>query len=220
MILSLSPFGAVAMAELRSLCRMARTWVFVGSAIALALMAHGYYSYIHDRAGFSPNAGYFSPRYTSAYFTIYLLWFFMAAVVFLGFDVRARDERAGIAEVLDSRPVSNVAVLAGWLCAVVLAVVVPLFAALILIQVAGVVAQATGFEMLAPVESVSVLTFLAVDAIPALVLWGACVLLLAAALRNRLAVAVVALSAVGFAHVGIGAGADLPASRALPDGDP
>ena len=185
------------MAELRSLCRMARTWVFVGSAIAVALTAYGYYSYIHDRAGFGWNAGYFSPRYTSAYFNIYLLWFFMAAVVFLGFDGRARDERAGIAEVLDSRPVSNVAVLAGRWCAVVLAVVVPLFAGLILIQVAGVVAEATGFEMLAPVESVSVLTFLVVDAIPALVLWCAWVLLLAAAFRNRLAVAAVALALLG-----------------------
>ena len=176
---------------------MARTWVFVGSALAVALTAYGYYSYIHDRVGFTPNAGYFSPRYTSAYFNIYLLWFFMAAVVFLGFDGRARDERACIAEVLDSRPVSNVAVLAGRWCAVVLAVVVPLFAGLILIQVVGVVAEATGFEMLAPVESVSVLTFLVVDAIPALVLWCAWVLLLAAALRNRLAVAAVALALLG-----------------------
>ena len=184
---------AAAWAELRSLRRAVRTWVFLGIGIAVAFTAYGYYSYLHDAVGFNPNAGYMSPRYTSAYFTIYLLWLYMAAVVFLAFDGRGRDEREGIAEVIDSRPVSNLALLAGRLGAVVLVAVVPLLAGQVLIQVVGFVAQASGFDMLGPLQGVSLVTFVLVDAVPALIVWSAFVLFLAAGLRNRLAVSGLAL---------------------------
>lgn len=192
MVFPFSPLAA-AWAELRSLRRAVRTWVFLGLGLAVAFTAYGYYSYLHDAFGFNPNAGFMSPRYTSAYFTIYLLWLFMAAVVFLAFDGRGRDEREGIAEVVDSRPVSNLALLAGRLAAVVLVTIVPLLAGQVLIQIVGFVAQATGFDMLGPVQGVSLVTFVLVDAVPALILWSAFVLFLAAGLRNRLAVAGLAL---------------------------
>ena len=191
-VIPFSPLAA-AWAELRSLRRAVRTWVFLGLGIGVAFTAYGYYSYLHDAFGFNPNAGYMSPRYTSAYFTIYLLWLFMAAVVFLAFDGRGRDEREGIAEVVDSRPVSNLALLAGRLAAVVLVAIVPLLAGQVLIQVVGFVAQASGFDMLGPVQGLSFVTFVLVDALPALTLWSAFVLFLAAGLRNRLAVACLAL---------------------------
>ena len=89
------PLAAAAWAELRSLRRAVRTWVFFGLGLAVAFTAYGYYSYLRDAVAFNPDAGFMSPRYTSAYFTIYLLWFFMAAVVFLAFDGRGRDEREG-----------------------------------------------------------------------------------------------------------------------------
>ena len=200
MVFASSPLAASAWAELRSLRRAVRTWVFLGIGIAVALTAYGYYSYLRDVVAFNPNAGFMSPRYTSAYFTIYLLWLFMAAVVFLAFDCRGRDVRVGISEVVDSRPVSNLALLTGRLGAVVLVAVVPLLVGQILIQVVGFVAQASGFDMLGPVQGVSLVTFVLVDALPALSLWSAFVLFLAAGLRNRLAVAGVALGLLG-AHM-------------------
>ncbi len=192
MVFLFSPLAA-AWAELRSLRRAVRTWVFLGLGLAVAFTAYGYYSYLHDAFGFNPNAGYMSPRYTSAYFTIYLLWLFMAAVVLLSFDGRGRDEREGIAEVIDSRPVSNLALLAGRLAAVVSVAIVPLLAGQVLIQVVGLLAQATGFDMLGPLQGVSLVTFVLMDALPVLILWSSFVLFLAAGLRNRLAVAGLAL---------------------------
>ena len=193
MVFAFAPLAAAAWAELRSLRRAVRTWVLFGLGLGVAFTAYGYYSYLRDAVAFNPNAGSMSPRYTSAYFTIYLLWFFMAAVVFLAFDGRGRDEREGIAGVVDSRPVSNLALLGGRLAAVVLVAIVPLLAGQVLIQVVGLAAQASGFDMLGPVQGVSLVTFVLVDALPALILWSAFVMLLAAGLRNRLAVAGLAL---------------------------
>lgn len=54
--------------------------------------------------------------------------------------------------------------------------------------------------MLGPVQGVSLVTFVVVDALPALILWSAFVLFLAAGLRNRLVVAGLALGLLG-AHM-------------------
>ena len=42
-----------------------------------------------------------------------MLRVFMMALVFLSFDIRARDERERMHEVLDTRPVDNLAMLIG-----------------------------------------------------------------------------------------------------------
>ena len=52
---------AVALAELRSVRRLARTWVFVALGIGVMGTAFGYYSYLHGRISFPalhfPHAG-------------------------------------------------------------------------------------------------------------------------------------------------------------------
>ncbi len=188
---------AVIAAELRTLRRLARTGVLVAIGIGAMLAAYGYYSYLHGEASqWSLNAGTSLPRLSAAYFNSYVLWFFMAALVFLAFDVRGRDERERMQDVLDSRPISNTTLLWGRLVAIVLAVWLPAAGALGLIQVAGLVGRAAGFWMFA-VEPVSTVTFALLDALPALVLWGAIVFALSLGLRNRLAAAVAALALLG-----------------------
>ncbi|MDE0661700.1 MAG: hypothetical protein OXI79_18855, partial [Gammaproteobacteria bacterium] len=129
---------AVALAELRTLRRLVRTWLFLVLGIVVVGMAYWYYSYLHATSSFSSlNAGNALPRFTTAYFNSYVLWFFMAAMVFLAFDLRHRDQRERVAEAVDSRPLSNMALVAGRLCAVVLAICLPLFGVLLLTQAVG-----------------------------------------------------------------------------------
>ena len=193
----LNDWVAVVAAEARSARRLARTWVFVGLGFGVMGTAYGYYSYLHSSVsrGFL-SAGELLPRFASAYFKSYVLWFFMAAIVFLAFDLRSRDERERISEVLDSRAVSNLPVIGGRLVAIVFVVAIALFGAILLIQTVGTVGRAVGWSV-DPLEPVATFTFFFVDAIPALILWSAIVGFLAVGLRNRLATAVAALVLLG-----------------------
>ena len=194
---ALNDWQAVAAAELRSVSRLARTWVFVGLGLGVMGTAYGYYSYLHSSVstGFL-SAGDILPRFATAYFKSYVLWFFMAAIVFLAFDLRSRDERDRISEVLDSRAVSNIPMIGGRLGAIVLMVLAALVGPVLLIQAIGIVGRALGWSV-DSLEPVATYTFLVVDAIPALVLWCGIVCFLAVGLRNRLATAVTALALLG-----------------------
>jgi len=188
---------AFTLAELRSVRRLARTWVFLALGAAVVGTVYGYYSYLHGTASFaSLGAGNLLPRFTTAYFNSYVLWFFMAALVFLAFDARHRDARERIVEAVESRPLSNGVIVGGRLCSMVLAIALPLLAVLLLIQAVGTIGRALGWWV-DPIEPVATTVFFFLDGVPALILWCAFVLLLAAGLRSRLAAAVAALAVLG-----------------------
>ena len=187
-------FAAVFLAEVRTARRLARTWVFGILAVATTCIGYFYFAVLHgDMSGFLPSA-VTSPRFLVDSFGGYLLWFLMAAAVFLGFDIGSRERRERIADALDTRPVSNIQLLAGRLAGVVATLAVPVVAFLVISQGVGALGQAFDWPMRATFEPVSLGVFLAVDALPALALWVAIVFLLAGALRNRLAVAGAAFS--------------------------
>jgi len=191
---------AVAASEVRTIRRLARTWMFVVLGTAAMGTAFGFFSNLHASMSFgSLSIANTLPRFSTGYFNSYVLWFFMAAVVFLAFDLLSRDARERMREVLESRPVSNLAVLGGRLVAVMLAVAIPLLGALLLIQAAAVIGQAFGLPI-HPIEPVATFTFFFLDSIPALTLWCAIVGFLAVGLGNRLATAIAALALLG-AHM-------------------
>ena len=173
---------------------MVRTWVFASIAVAGGLFAYHLWS---GPATFGATA---APRFALPGLGMLSLWVLFVGVVFLAFDIRARDERERVAEVLDSRPVPNIVVLAGRLFAVVAIAWFPLVALALLLQASGMVVEQQNWPVGVPAEPVSLATFVFIDAPPALVFWCALVMLLAATLRNRLVVALVALAllAVGF----------------------
>lgn len=192
-------FRAVFLAEVRTTRRLARTWVLSVLAVATTLVGYLYFSALHgEMSSFLPSA-VTSPRFLIASFGGYLLWFLMAAAVFLGFDIGIRERRERIADAFDTRPVSNLQLLAGRLAGVVATLAVPIAVAVTLIQGIGLVGQSFDWPIRAIVEPVSLAAFLALDALPAMVLWIAMVFVLAAVLRSRLAVAVVAFALLGAA---------------------
>ena len=183
--------------ELRSARRMARTWLF--AALALAAGAALYHS-------FGVNHFYndtVAPRFAMPGIGLMTLWVLLVGVVFVVFDGRSRDEGAQVVEALDARPVSNVAMLAGRLLAAGIVVWLPLVVLAAGLQISGMVVAQFHWLGGTPPEPISLLTFVVLDAPPALAFWGALVLALVALLRSRWAAAAVALALLGLTLVAI-----------------
>ena len=195
--LAIDAFFGVCAAELRSVRRMVRTWLFV-----IVVLAGGAIVY----AAFSVNHAFnngTAPRFALPGFGLLMLWALLVGLVFVASDARARDEAAQIADTLDARPVSNVVGLAGRLCAVVLIAWLPLFVLAVGLYALGLLADLTALRIALPrvvpeaPEPVSLLTFMLLDAPAALLAWGALVMALAAVLRSRWIAVAVALMLLG-----------------------
>ena len=194
---------AVAASEFRGARRRWRTWLCVGVGVVVLFVLNGFYTYAHAEMSGDAAMAFFSPRFGASYGQAYVLWLLLAGLLLVAFDVPHRDRRERMADVLDARPVSNVAVLFGRLAGIVLAAWLPLAAACALIQVLGLGARVSGLWFGQPVEPYAQAAFVFLDALPVMVLWVAAILFLSAFLRGRLAVmavAVVVLSVQMWAH--------------------
>ena len=190
---------ASARAEVRSARRLVRTWMFTVVAILIAVLGYGQQVFFHAiGSGVSTTVGaMMSPRFVVVQLGAQMLWVLMAALIFLAFDVRARDRRERMHEVLDARPVDNFAALLGRLMGLVVIGWLPLAVLAVFILGLTALADGAGWWINPGVEPLSMTTLLFIDAPVNLAVWGAFVMLLAVLVRNRLAVALVALALVG-----------------------
>ena len=190
--------AALAVAEFRSAWRGARGRLF-GCALGVftAWLFGGYMHWHADNPVPYLASAYSLPRFLIAQFGAPLLALSLLALLFVLFDAGHRDQQAGIADALDSRPASNTARLWGRLAAGVVVVWLPTAAALGLVQALGALARANDWWMGDTIEPVSLASFLTVDLLPALAAWGAVVLVLATCLRNRAAVLLGASALLG-----------------------
>lgn len=118
---------------------------------------------------------------------------FVLGIIFLAFDIRARDQRDRISGIIDAKPINNLELVVGRLVGILVLLVIPILLFLSLILVHGAVAGLAGWTFGAPIEIWSVLSFLTWDVVPILAWWGGLVMLLAVVLRNRLVVVLTAL---------------------------
>ena len=95
--------------------------MFAALAVAVGLFVYHTWSIQHLQMGLATH-----PRFALPGFGMLVLWILIAGIVFLAFDIPGRDARERVAAVLDSRPPSNIAILAGRLLAVALAAWLPL----------------------------------------------------------------------------------------------
>ena len=188
---------AIARAEIRSVRRLVRYWMFSILSVAITFVIYLYYAGLHGFISrFSATIGAVSPRYLMSVMGIYLMAIFLLGLIFLAFDVRARDERERIAEVLDSRPLSNPELLVGRGLGLVLMALAPVLFVAVTFQVFGSVALLFDWYLGERVEPYSLVGFI-FDALSVFTLWCVVVMLLAVLVRNRLVVALGALVLVG-----------------------
>ncbi|MFB3105328.1 MAG: hypothetical protein ACE1ZA_10410, partial [Pseudomonadales bacterium] len=117
---------AIARAETRSTRRLARYWIFAVLSVLVSFLIYMQYAAMHGFASrFSATIGSMGPRYLMAEIGLYMVIIFVTGLIFLAFDVRARDIRERMVEVLDSRPVSNAEFLIGRTLGLVLMAWIP-----------------------------------------------------------------------------------------------
>lgn len=188
---------AVARMERRQTRRLARYWVFLVIAYVFGVGGYVYYSVLHALfSSLSASVGMIGPRYLVSAISLYYLLGFVFGIVFLGFDVRARDIREGIVEVLDARPLTNFELVAGRFVALFLSAWIPIIVLLVLIQGLGFLLPLLGSPIGATMEPLSLVAFAVFSAVPGLMFAIGLVFLITLLVRHRLIAALLAIAAI------------------------
>lgn len=183
---------------MRSCRRLARTWVFICLAILFCTLVYTteVSNAVQDYYPSAPSGwthGSIAPQYTINDLVFSFGAVFVIGIIFLCFDIRARDVRSNISEVIDSMPANNLEVTVGRMVGILLLVLIPM-----MIFLGGI----TFYEVLAHYLELSyrygLLTVASawgsiVETMIFLLLFGSVVAFLAVLLRNRLLVALVSL---------------------------
>ena len=192
-----SMIRAIAAAERRSIRRLARYWVFFSLALLIGSLIYLQYAVMHGLGShLSATIGLMNPRYLVVSIGTVLLVIFSLSAIFLAFDIRSRDLRDRIAEVLDTHPMTNSELVIGRSAGVVFMSWLPVLAFLVLLQVVGHLANTLGWYVGEPIELYSLLG-MATSSLFVLTLWVAIVVSISVVVRHRILVVIVALTLLG-----------------------
>ena len=190
--MNLQTLWAVALCEMRSCSCLARTWVV--TVFAFLTATGGYIAVCANHmlaSTLGPSAQI--PRFVVGETATQFVGVFTLGIIFLAFDLRARDVRDRISGIIDAKPVSNLELVVGRLSGILILLCIPMLLFIGLVLLHGTLAAIFGWSFGAPIEIWSVLSFLVWDVVPQLAWWGGLIMLLAVVLRNRLLVVLTAL---------------------------
>ena len=182
----------IARAELRNTRRLTRYWVFLAVAYITTLIAYIQLSYIHGMfSSYSGTLGAYSPRFLMIRIGMYYSVIFLVGTIFIAFDLRHRDRRERIVEVLDSRPYTNLELVTGRFLGIFISAWVPIAVLSIIFELTGLVQTGLGSPFGEPIEYFSLFSFVFITIIPALSFVIAVEFLVTLLIRNRLGTAAV-----------------------------
>ncbi|MEN8163139.1 MAG: hypothetical protein ABFS37_03340 [Acidobacteriota bacterium] len=183
---------SVMWAELRLTRRLVRYWIFLSLALLSGMLIYIYYSGLHAFfSSFSATAAIIGPRFLIGAMGLYYVAFFLFGLVFMAFDVRARDVRERMVEVLDARPMTTPELMVGRFTAQLLAAWVPAWLMVALMQLLGSALPALGSPIGEPLQPTSLVMFTVFMCLPAMAFGLALTYLVTLLVRSRLIAAVV-----------------------------
>ncbi len=188
----------IARVEARLTRRLVRYWLFLVLSYLTAVISFLVYLGLHSAfSSYSATAALYNPRFLVGVIGLYYLLIYMVGVVFLGFDVRQRDQRERMTEVLDSRPYTNLELISGRFLGLFLYSWVPIVVLAIILQLLGLIPAALGVPFSGTIEIWSLLSFVFLMALPALAFILSLVFLVTLVFRNRLVAAITLLVLLG-----------------------
>lgn len=194
--MNLSTLWNLAVAEMRSCRRLVRTWVII---VIVALIAFGTWLTSSSIFAFSSFlgsevfGGLNSPRFMASVIGGQIVSLFSLGILFLAFDIRIRDDRSRITEVLDNRPMSNVELLTGRLCGIVLLMGAAAIITVLIVAGIALVLYVSGVPIGHRIDPVSLLVFLLWDIVPNLAFMGSLTIFLTILVRLRVVVVIIGL---------------------------
>lgn len=187
---------SLTIAEIRSCRRLVRTWVFIVIASFSCVVQWIASSFIHAAASStSAAASQNAPLFQIGQLGQVVIGWFVVGTIALVFDIRVRDERNRISEVVNSKPVSNLEFLTGRLMGVTLVLGTTATILILLMYSIGTLTTSMGTYFGGAIEFTSICAFLVWDIVPNLAFWGSLTILLAMIVRYRILV-VLAMAAV------------------------
>ena len=178
--------------EVRHAVRQPLYWIYASLLLVLCIGAFAALSYLHNAfASFAGPPTYLGPRFLIGRYGVYPLVFSLIGLVFLGWP-RTDDPT----DALDTRPTSNVLVIAGRVAGLACIAWIPLAFCFAMIQAMGAVAQWLEWPFLDTIEGYSLSTYLFVDVAPAILAWCSFVVLLHVVSGNRLVASLTAILAL------------------------
>ena len=194
-MLNIHTLWTLAVAEMRSCRRLARTWIIFG--IALTFCIGWYINNFESNLFPGPPSGWIhyqmSPSYTVAEMMSVFVATFSFGLIFLVFDVRARDVQNRTHEIVDSLPANNFEIILGRLIGILLLLFILILLFIGLVACYEAITELIGIPHRVGIQPLSLVTLLIWSIIPNLVFYGALVACLSALVRVRLLVAIIAL---------------------------
>ena len=182
----------VASAEVRTARRRPRFWTIVFFLSLFSIV--GYLiscAFLGYSAVTSPSMGTGVPKYLFGNIDPTFFLMFQMAALFLAFDAGHQHTRNRIAEVLDSKSVTNFEYLAGRVLGIAGLLWLVAAANVLMMQLLGSIATATNIGIADTIEWYSFLNLLLIDGPVTLLIWCSIVVFLSCILRVRLLVAIV-----------------------------
>ncbi len=178
----------IARAEGRLTRRLVRYWVFVTISWLIGIAAFLWYGLLIHRnlSGYGASVAVLNPRYLIGLFGQWYVLLFCLGIVFLAFDIRNRDVRERIVEVLDAKPFSNVELVLGRYVGLMLLAWIPVVANSIFLGLLSAAVKE-------PILPLSLFVFATFMSIPAMTFAVGLVFLATVLVRNRWLGALVSL---------------------------
>ncbi|MXW08074.1 MAG: M1 family metallopeptidase [Gammaproteobacteria bacterium] len=196
--MNLRTICVLARAEMRSCRRLARTWVFVCIALALctlwyALEIGGAYQTWWPEAPSGWSSLTLAPQYRGNKVIYLFAMIFAIGIIFLCFDIRARDVTNRISDVVDSKPANNLEITIGRLLGILLLLLVPILFFLVAFTCYEVLAHFLELSYRYGLFMVVIAWRTLFNTMIFLAFCGSVVCCLAVLVRNRLLVALISL---------------------------
>lgn len=184
-----------AIAEMRSCRRLVRTWVFIVAAYIFCTVL---YIELIDQSSWvsSPGTWVFgsvNPRYVIDSLTNSFVAIFSFGVIFLAFDIRARDVQNRIHDVVDTLAATNFEIILGRLLGILTLLLIPCLFFLLIVASYEFVTYLIGSQHRIGIQPMSVLSLVVWNLLPNLIFFSALVAFLATLVRVRLIVAAIAI---------------------------